>query len=501
MASSGGGLDFDDVTNKGVIGQGAFGCVYLVENSQKEQFAVKVMEWDRMGMDREVAENELRVLKELNHDHVLVYVDSFVQRGLMYILTEFCAGGDLSGFLDASGKPVPEDLLLVWLWQMACGLEYMHMSNPPVLHRDLKPSNIYLTDTGDIRLGDMGIARILDAPNAMATTFCGTPPYMSPEALYEKPYNAKTDVWSLGCCVVEMATLRRAYDGSSIYILRSVVMKMREPLPDKFSKLLDGIVAKMLLPEYEERISVTEILDSDLLEKCAAKGETPVDLLKRHGLLRCLAMHRQPLQPKDDKTIHTLTDSMANLKEILTEGGEEITTFRIKKDNRMCGRRQDRTLVNTESLKTVLYKPSQKMKSKTTKVVPKVPGKSSQPPEPSDAMAKPMMSAFASTLSTMKAKKPDEPKASGAERQPPAADASSSSMITQLRKTLKQVVGQDSIIKADALVRGAANAADLQSGLESVLQASGGSDVTLLSQIFLYLVLKDSVKPAAGSTS
>lgn len=74
-------------------------------------------------MDREVAENELRVLKELNHDHVLVYVDSFVQRGLMYILTEFCAGGDLSGFLDASGKPVPEDLLLVWLWQMACGLE------------------------------------------------------------------------------------------------------------------------------------------------------------------------------------------------------------------------------------------------------------------------------------------------------------------------------------------------------------------------------------------
>ena len=76
-----------------------------------------------ISQDREVAENELKILKELSHVHVLAYVDSFVVSDMMYIITEYCSGGDLSGFLDQIGRPVPEDLLLVWLWQMACGLE------------------------------------------------------------------------------------------------------------------------------------------------------------------------------------------------------------------------------------------------------------------------------------------------------------------------------------------------------------------------------------------
>ena len=82
------------------------------------------MPWTSFSsQDREVADNELKVLKELNHVHLLAYVDSFVFSDMMYIITEYCSGGDLSGFLDQIGKPVPEDLLLVWLWQMACGLE------------------------------------------------------------------------------------------------------------------------------------------------------------------------------------------------------------------------------------------------------------------------------------------------------------------------------------------------------------------------------------------
>ena len=75
------------------------------------------------SQDKAVAENELKVLKELSHDHVLVYVDSFVSTERVCIVTEYCSGGDLSGFLKHIGRPVPEDLLLVWLWQMACGLE------------------------------------------------------------------------------------------------------------------------------------------------------------------------------------------------------------------------------------------------------------------------------------------------------------------------------------------------------------------------------------------
>ena len=81
------------------------------------------MPWTAFSPDKAIAENELKVLKELSHDHVLVYRNSFISNEMMYIITEYCSGGDLSGFLDHIGRPVPEDLLLVWLWQMACGLE------------------------------------------------------------------------------------------------------------------------------------------------------------------------------------------------------------------------------------------------------------------------------------------------------------------------------------------------------------------------------------------
>ncbi|XP_070183133.1 ribosomal protein S6 kinase 2 beta-like isoform X2 [Littorina saxatilis] len=154
------GLADFGIINKGLLGQGAFGKVFLVENAQKDQFALKVMQWTTADNDNKIiAERELEVLETLQHQHVVVYVNSFVKEDRMYIITEFCAGGDVGGFLQNLGKAtVPEDLLLAWLWQMACGLEYMHIPSedkPAVLHRDVKPNNIFLTDTGDIRLGTL----------------------------------------------------------------------------------------------------------------------------------------------------------------------------------------------------------------------------------------------------------------------------------------------------------------------------------------------------------
>ncbi|KAL8614755.1 hypothetical protein ACOMHN_055312 [Nucella lapillus] len=115
---------------------------------------------DTSPINREVARNEVRVMEQLSHYHVIIYVDSLHLEGHMCLITEVCPGGDLGGFLEQLVRPVPEDLLRVWLWQMACGLEYMHtFGSTPIMHRDLKPSNIYLTEIGDIRLGDMGISR------------------------------------------------------------------------------------------------------------------------------------------------------------------------------------------------------------------------------------------------------------------------------------------------------------------------------------------------------
>ena len=91
----------------------------------------------------------------------------------------YCEGGDLGRYLSKMTKPLEEQLLVEWLVQICMALQYLHQRN--ILHRDLKTQNIFLTGSHIIKLGDLGIARVLDSAQDLATTVIGTPYYMSPE--------------------------------------------------------------------------------------------------------------------------------------------------------------------------------------------------------------------------------------------------------------------------------------------------------------------------------
>lgn len=95
------------------------------------------------------------------------------------------------------GTLFPEHQIVMWLVQMALAMNYVH--DKKILHRDLKTQNIFLTSKGDIKIGDFGIARVLQHTYDCANTAIGTPYYLSPEICQEKPYNQKSDIWSLGC--------------------------------------------------------------------------------------------------------------------------------------------------------------------------------------------------------------------------------------------------------------------------------------------------------------
>lgn len=95
------------------------------------------------------------------------------------------------------GKLFPESQIITWFVQMALAMNYVH--DKKILHRDLKTQNIFLTSKGDIKIGDFGIARVLQHTYDCANTAIGTPYYLSPEICQEKPYNQKSDIWSLGC--------------------------------------------------------------------------------------------------------------------------------------------------------------------------------------------------------------------------------------------------------------------------------------------------------------
>ena len=122
----------------------------------------------------------------------------------------YCEGGDVYSKIKASkGKNFSEDVILEWLVQMGLALFYLHERK--ILHRDMKTQNIFLKN-GKIRLGDFGIAKVLDSTKDFANTCIGTPYYMSPELFKNKPYGYKSDVWALGCVLYEMCNLRHAFD-------------------------------------------------------------------------------------------------------------------------------------------------------------------------------------------------------------------------------------------------------------------------------------------------
>uniref|UniRef100_A0A8C0RD31 non-specific serine/threonine protein kinase n=1 Tax=Canis lupus familiaris TaxID=9615 RepID=A0A8C0RD31_CANLF len=139
------------------------------------------------------------------------------------------------------------------------GRQYLHEKH--ILHRDLKTQNVFLTRTNIIKVGDLGIARVLENNGDMANTLIGTPYYMSPELFSNKPYNYKSDVWALGCCVYEMATLKHAFNAKD---MNSLVYRIIEgklpPMPKDYSPELAELIRTMLSKRPEERPSVRSIL-------------------------------------------------------------------------------------------------------------------------------------------------------------------------------------------------------------------------------------------------
>ncbi|XP_063020612.1 serine/threonine-protein kinase Nek4 isoform X2 [Melospiza melodia melodia] len=211
--------------------------------------------------ERRAAEQEAQLLSQLRHPNIVTYRESWQgDDGHLYIVMGFCEGGDLYHKLkEQKGKLLPENRVVEWFVQIAMALQYLHEKH--ILHRDLKTQNIFLTRTNIIKVGDLGIARVLENQYDMASTLIGTPYYMSPELFSNKPYNYKSDVWALGCCVYEMATLKHAFNAKDMNSLAYRIIEGKlPPMPKDYSPQLVAIIQTMLSKKPEERPSVKSIL-------------------------------------------------------------------------------------------------------------------------------------------------------------------------------------------------------------------------------------------------
>ncbi|KAM9164322.1 serine/threonine-protein kinase Nek11 isoform 4-T4 [Pangshura tecta] len=204
---------------------------------------------------------EAQLLSKLDHPAIVKFYASFVERENFCIITEYCEGRDLDCKIEEykeAGKIFPESQIIEWFIQLLLGVNYMHERR--ILHRDLKAKNIFLKNNL-LKIGDFGVSRLLMGSCDLATTFTGTPYYMSPEALTHQGYDTKSDIWSLGCILYEMCCLDHAFTGHNFL---SIVLKIVEgntpSLPDKYPSKLNAVLHSMLNKNPSLRPSAAEIL-------------------------------------------------------------------------------------------------------------------------------------------------------------------------------------------------------------------------------------------------
>ncbi|XP_072832271.1 serine/threonine-protein kinase Nek5 isoform X2 [Vicugna pacos] len=259
------------------IGEGAFGKAYLAKGKSDSKLCViKEINFAKMPIqEKEASKKEVILLAKMKHPNIVTFFSSF-QDNRLFIVMEYCDGGDLMKRIKRQrGVLFSEDQILSWFVQISLGLKHIH--DRKILHRDIKAQNIFLSKNGMVaKLGDFGIARVLNNTMELARTCVGTPYYLSPEICQNKPYNNKTDIWSLGCVLYELCTLRHPFEGNNLHqLVLKICQAHVAPISPRFSRDLQSLISQLFEVSPPDRPSINSILKRPFLEKLIGKYLTP----------------------------------------------------------------------------------------------------------------------------------------------------------------------------------------------------------------------------------
>ncbi|XP_064273744.1 serine/threonine-protein kinase Nek1 isoform X7 [Passer domesticus] len=290
------------------IGEGSFGKAILVKAKENgQQYVIKEINISKMSnKEREESRREVAVLANMKHPNIVLYRESFEENGCLYIVMDYCEGGDLFKKINAQkGILFSEDQILDWFVQICLALKHIH--DRKILHRDIKSQNIFLTKDGTIQLGDFGIARVLNSTAELARTCIGTPYYLSPEICQNKPYNNKSDIWALGCVLYEMCTLKHAFEAGN---MKNLVLKIISgpfpPVSMHYSYDLRNLLSQLFKRNPRNRPSVNSILEKNFIAKRVEKFLTPELLAEEfsHKIFHKFGPHASPAQrPVQEPTL------------------------------------------------------------------------------------------------------------------------------------------------------------------------------------------------------
>ncbi|XP_031195092.1 serine/threonine-protein kinase Nek5 isoform X2 [Mastomys coucha] len=253
-----------------IIGEGTFGKVYLAKDKSESRHCV--IKEISLTKEKEASKNEVILLARMKHPNIVTFFSSFQENSRLFIVMEYCDGGDLMQRIQRQrGVLFSEDQILCWFVQISLGLKHIH--DRKILHRDIKSQNIFLSKNGMVaKLGDFGTARTLNNSMELAQTCAGTPYYLSPEICQNRPYNNKTDIWSLGCVLYELCTLRHPFESDNLpHLVLKICQGRVVPISPHFSRDLQSLIPQLFRVSPQDRPSINSLLKRPFLETLIAQ--------------------------------------------------------------------------------------------------------------------------------------------------------------------------------------------------------------------------------------
>ncbi|XP_044968147.1 MAP3K epsilon protein kinase 1-like isoform X3 [Hordeum vulgare subsp. vulgare] len=266
------------------IGKGAYGRVYKGLDLENGDFvAIKQVSLENIPQeDLNIIMQEIDLLKNLNHKNIVKYLGSLKTNSHLHIILEYVENGSLANIIKPNKfGPFPESLAAVYIAQVLEGLVYLHEQG--VIHRDIKGANILTTKEGLVKLADFGVATKLTEADVNTHSVVGTPYWMAPEVIEMSGVCAASDIWSVGCTVIELLTCSPPYyELQPMPALFRIVQDVQPPIPEGFSPEITDFLRQCFQKDSIQRPDAKTLLMHPWLQNSRRASPSPRKTNPRH---------------------------------------------------------------------------------------------------------------------------------------------------------------------------------------------------------------------------
>lgn len=252
------------------LGKGGFAKCYVCTNQETKQVtAAKIIPKKNLTKSRQRAKllSEIRIHRALKHTNVVKFMHVFEDQNNVYIQLELCKNNSLNNYIKRKRK-INESMTKSFTLQIVNALKYLHANK--VIHRDLKLGNLFISEEGEIKLGDFGLAAKLEFDNDKRYTVCGTPNYIAPEILENKNgHSYGVDIWSLGVIVYTLVVGKPPFETENVKETYKRIKACQYKFPEhsNASEEVRNLVDNILVRDPTKRLTLDQIIECDFLNK------------------------------------------------------------------------------------------------------------------------------------------------------------------------------------------------------------------------------------------